>query len=83
MKTLNITFEDHEFQSLLNEKMKTSWHDFIIEMRFHWERGLRCGNCINYFCDEYNGDQCEIHEFELRERKKCKDFKSLKDVNKK
>ena len=32
MKTINITFEDKEFNELIVVKEKLSWHDFIIDL---------------------------------------------------
>lgn len=30
MKTLNIAFEDAEYEKLVAKKEKMSWHDFIM-----------------------------------------------------
>ena len=30
MKTLNVWFEDEEFEILKNSKKEYSWHDFIL-----------------------------------------------------
>ena len=32
MKTINVTFEDKEYEKLSKQKSKTSWHDFIMEL---------------------------------------------------
>jgi len=32
MKTINITFEDKEFESLIKKKGDVSWHDFIMQL---------------------------------------------------
>ena len=31
MKTINVTFDDKEYEKLLKTKGKKSWHDFIME----------------------------------------------------
>ena len=31
MKTINVTFEDKEYEQLKKKKGEQSWHDFIIE----------------------------------------------------
>ncbi len=33
MKTINVTFEDKEYEGLLKQKRETSWHDFIIGLK--------------------------------------------------
>lgn len=30
MKTINVTFEDEEFESLVEAKGPASWHDFVL-----------------------------------------------------
>jgi len=30
MKTINVTFEDNEFESLIKNKGNITWHDFIL-----------------------------------------------------
>jgi len=32
MKTINITFENKEFEELLKKKNGESWHDFIMQL---------------------------------------------------
>lgn len=32
MKTINITFENKEFENLKRKKGKKSWHDFILKI---------------------------------------------------
>ena len=32
MKTINVTFEDQEYEKLLKAKEEKSWHDFILEL---------------------------------------------------
>lgn len=32
MKTINVTFEDEEFELLNNAKSNDSWHDFILTL---------------------------------------------------
>jgi predicted CopG family antitoxin len=32
MKTLNVVFDDDEFEKLLKQKAEKSWHDFIMEL---------------------------------------------------
>ena len=43
-----------------------------------YEKGLRCGNCIHYFCDEYDGDQCESDNDMMAIE--CKGFVSWRNV---
>lgn len=31
MKTINVTFEDEEYDKLIKRKGDLSWHDFIIK----------------------------------------------------
>jgi len=42
------------------------------------QKGLRCGSCIEYFCDEYDGDQCE-NDNDITARK-CKAFRSWRSI---
>ena len=30
MKTINVTFEDKEYETLLKKKGDVNWHDFIL-----------------------------------------------------
>lgn len=30
MKTINVTFEDDEFEDLTNDKGNLSWHDYVM-----------------------------------------------------
>ena len=32
MKTLNVTFEDEEYNQLVAKKGELSWHDFIMKL---------------------------------------------------
>ena len=32
MKTINVTFEDKEYEQLLNRKQSQNWHDFILSI---------------------------------------------------
>lgn len=32
MKTLNVTFENEEYDQLIAKKGETSWHDFIMKL---------------------------------------------------
>jgi predicted CopG family antitoxin len=32
VKTINVTFEDEEYQRLKKKKGKLSWHDFIMTL---------------------------------------------------
>ena len=32
MKTINITFENKEFEQLIKIKKETNWHDFIMQL---------------------------------------------------
>jgi hypothetical protein len=34
MKTINVTFDEREFNFLLKVKKKQKWHDFIIDGAF-------------------------------------------------
>lgn len=34
MKTINVYFEDPEFEDLIDLKGKRSWHDFILELAY-------------------------------------------------
>ena len=47
------------------------------EDKFLWDKGIRCGNCIHYQCDEYDGDQCENDNDMMA--LKCNEFKSWYD----
>lgn len=33
MKTINIVFDDDEFEELTKKKAEKSWHDFIMELK--------------------------------------------------
>lgn len=43
-----------------------------------FEKGLRCGNCIEYYCDQYDGDHCDCDN--NMEVITCEDFRSWRDV---
>jgi hypothetical protein len=32
MRTVNITFEDEEFEELLKRKKGSNWHDFVLQI---------------------------------------------------
>ena len=32
MKTINVTFEDEEYETLLKAKKDANWHDFIMRL---------------------------------------------------
>lgn len=33
MKTINVTFEDKEYEELMKEKKEDSWRTFILKLR--------------------------------------------------
>ena len=39
MHTITVTFEDKEFEDLLKEKGKTTWHNFILLPKIKIEKG--------------------------------------------
>jgi len=32
MKTINVSFENNEYQKLIKKKGESSWHDFIMKL---------------------------------------------------
>jgi len=69
----------HEYRHWNNTK-ELKKEDKAREFRedFAYEKGLRCGNCVNYFCDEYDGDHCENDNDMMAI--KCREFVSWRDV---
>lgn len=67
-----------ELINFLEKQLEATKMSEYVKMNESWDAGLRCGNCIHYFCDEFDGDQCDIMDFELN-RRQCKSFKSWRD----
>jgi predicted CopG family antitoxin len=44
MKTINVTFEDEEYQRLKKKKGKLSWHDFIMALTREDDGGNKSSN---------------------------------------
>ena len=66
--------EIHKHRHWNNKKDKA--REFREDLAY--EKGLRCGNCVNYFCDEYDGDHCESDNDMMAI--KCREFVSWRDV---